>query len=574
MDNWNYDDENDIYYQIGIVYCTNPETTEYESLGIYVPGKYFDAKENENGTYTCSINKDNQVGNYTSDTAPIVLPINTAGYSAQKAPTSYSSSEVTDYTSNGLIYVNAGCRGRENGDSYSGGAPWGVTDLKAAIRYLRFNSENLQGNTESIFTFGHSGGGAQSALVGVTGDSDLYAPYLESIGAAMVDKNGNPLSDSVLGSMCWCPITNLDTADEAYEWNMGQYSDSGSRANDSWTSTLSEDLATEYANYINEINLKDSNGNTLTLEKSDHGIYTSGSYNEYIKSVIEESLNNFLEDTQFPYTASNGNMGGSMGMGGAPDGGMPTGEAPTMDGSDSKMPGGETPSDLQMGEMPKDMKGGSSGESTTYNTAEEYIESLNSEVEWVEYDSSTNTVKVNNIEGFIKTCKNPTKDVGAFDDLERSQAENDLFGNSESDSLHFDKIMTELFKNNDEKYSQYDDYKSEYISEYENDLSKQDDMNNTIETRVNMYNPVYYLCDYYDGSGSSNGAKYWRINTGITQGDSSLCVESNLALALNQSSNVEKVDFTTVWNQGHTTAERTGDSTTNFINWINECLSS
>ena len=56
MDNWNYDEENDIYYQIGLVYCTNPETTEYESLAIYVPGKYFDATKNDNGTYTCTIN--------------------------------------------------------------------------------------------------------------------------------------------------------------------------------------------------------------------------------------------------------------------------------------------------------------------------------------------------------------------------------------------------------------------------------------------------------------------------------------------------------------------------------------
>ena len=46
----------------------------------------------------------------------------------------------------------------------------------------------------------------------------------------------------------------------------------------------------------------------------------------------------------------------------------------------------------------------------------------------------------------------------------------------------------------------------------------------------------------------------------------------NLALALQNNSNVKSVDFTTVWGQGHTTAERTGSSTTNFISWVNECL--
>ena len=32
------------------------------------------------------------------------------------------------------------------------------------------------------------------------------------------------------------------------------------------------------------------------------------------------------------------------------------------------------------------------------------------------------------------------------------------------------------------------------------------------------------------------------------------------------------VDFETVWGQGHVEAERTGDSTSNFIAWVKECL--
>ena len=87
-----------------------------------------------------------------------------------------------------------------------------------------------------------------------------------------------------------------------------------------------------------------------------------------------------------------------------------------------------------------------------------------------------------------------------------------------------------------------------------------------------MYNPLYYLLSSYDGYKSSNVASYFRINTGITQGDTSNCVEMNLALALkNYGKNVE---FTTVWEQGHTTAERGGSSysTTNFISWVADCM--
>ena len=38
----------------------------------------------------------------------------------------------------------------------------------------------------------------------------LYTPYLEEIGAV------SDQSDAIAGSMCWCPITNLDSADAAY----------------------------------------------------------------------------------------------------------------------------------------------------------------------------------------------------------------------------------------------------------------------------------------------------------------------------------------------------------------------
>ena len=555
MDNWSYDKTNDIYYQIGLVYCMNPKDTDYESCGIYVPGKYFDANENSNGTYSCTLKNDAKVGNYTASDAPIVIQVNTPGYSSCKAPTRYNADEVKDYTDAGFIYLNAGCHGRDNGQ-----APDGVTDLKAAVTYYRFNGDVLPGNSERVFTFGHSGGGAQSAIMGASGNSELYNPYLESIGAAMVDKDGNALSNAIDGAMCWCPITNLDTADAAYEWNMGQYA----RSNSSFTAELSNDLSSEYATYINELGLKDPNGNTLTLEKSDSGVYASGSYYDYMMSVTEESLNNFLNDTTFPYSPSSGGMGG-----------MPSGEAPTGDTlSDSgSMPSGEAPSRDTNGEAPSDSGNNeSSSTSESYETAQDYIDSLNGNETWIEYDASTNTAKITSLEVFVKHCKNPSKSVPAFDDLERSQAENGVFGFNSNDSAHFDKIVADLLSNNSDKYSKYSDYSADYASQYTSDLAKTDSQNNSMETRVNMYNPMYYLCDYYDGAGSSDVAKYWRINTGIEQGDTSQCVDVNLYLAVLGKVGSDNVEFSTVWGQGHTQAERTGDSTTNFINWVNNCL--
>nr|WP_295000448.1 subtype A tannase [uncultured Methanobrevibacter sp.] len=549
MSNWSYDETNDIYYQIGLVYCMNPEDTSYESCGIYVPGKYFDATKNSNGTYTCTLKSDGKVGNYTAAEAPIVMPVNTPGYSSCKAPTSYNANEVKDYTDAGFIYLNAGCLGRDNAE-----APDGVTDLKAAVTYYRFNGDVLPGNTEKIFTFGHSGGGAQSAIMGASGNSKLYNPYMESIQAAMVDKDGKELSNAIAGAMCWCPITSLDTADAAYEWNMGQYI----RSNSSFTGQLSKDLAEEYATYINELGLKDPNGNKLELKKSETGTYVSGSYYDYLLTVTEESLNNFLNDTTFPYTPSSMDSMGSMPTGDAPSGEAPSGEMPSGDA------GGQMPS--------SDASTESSGDSESYETAQDYINSLNGNDTWIEYDANTNTAKITSIEAFVKHCKNPSKSTPAFDDLNCSQAENGLFGLNANDSAHFDSTVGDLLKNNTDEYSKYSDYSKEYATDYSDDLAKTDSLNNSVQTRVNMYNPMYYLCDYYDGAGSSDVAQYWRINTGIEQGDTSQCVDVNIYLAVLGKVGSDNVEFSTVWSQGHTQAERTSDSTTNFINWVNNCL--
>ncbi len=554
---WNYDADNDVYWQIGVQYTATPETLDYETLGIYVPGAYVSATANSDGTYTLTLNVEGTLNGYTAETAPIVFPVNTPGYSAMPAPTAYNYSEVSSYVEAGFIYVYAGMRGRDNGYdasgnlTYSGGAPWGVTDLKAAVRYIRYNQEVLPGDTESIFVFGMSGGGAQSTIMGTTGDSALYTPYLESIGAAMYDANGQAISDAVAGVMAWCPITSLDYADEAYEWNMGQYSTSGTRADDTWTSALSDDLTAAYAVYINGLGLIDENGNALTLEVTEDGIYTAGSYYDYLVSVVEESLNNFLVDTTFPYTETSGGMRGMMG--GMPSGGMPGGTPPS-----GGMPGGNSSS--------------TETTSTTYETVQDYIDSLNADSEWVAYDATTNTVTITDLAGFVTTQKSASKSVAAFDDLSRAQAENDVFGNDENDSLHFDATLAALLTANLQEYAQYSDWDASYVEAYTTDLQALDKLGSSIQTRVDMYNPMYYLLNYYEGYQTSNVAKYWRIHTGIEQGDTANTVEMNLALALENYEGVNDVEFTTVWNQGHTTAERTGDSTTNFIAWVNDCV--
>ena len=551
---WSYDADNDVYYQIGVQYCAQPAALDYETLAVVVPGAYLTGTDNGDGTYTCTVNPDGTVNGFTAETAPMMLPVNTAGYSAQAAATGYSYSSVSAYLNAGYVYIYSGCRGRSNGYNddgtlaYAGGAPWGVTDLKAAVRYLRLNNDTIPGDPERIFAFGHSGGGAQSAVLGASGDSELYFDYLASIGAAMYDEDGNYISDAICGAMCWCPITSLDYADEAYEWNMGQYMDSGTRAEGTWTKSLSQDLAACYGEYVGKLGLKDEDGNALTLEQSEDGIYASGSYYDYVLGQIELSLNNFLEDTEFPYTPSNSMM--ADGGFGPPDGGA---GGPPDDG----------------GPMPW-LTGNTETESVTYETPEDYINSLNEDETWVEYDGEK--AHVTSIAAFARQQKNASKSVGAFDDLSRGQAENYVFGDSQNDALHFDAAMAALLEENQEKYSQYSDFDPQYVTDYQEYKDSVDDWGSDSLTRQNMYNPMYFLSEYYEGYGSSHVASHWRIHTGITQGDTALTVEMNLALTLQQNENVDDVEFQTVWGQGHTMAERTGSGESNFIAWVAECL--
>ncbi len=534
---WRYDADHKVYYQLGLRYVATPQASDYETLGIYVPGAYFTGKDNGNGTYTVTVNASGTVGSFTAATAPTVFPVNTPGYSAQKPPTEYSYDTIKAYMEAGFIYVLAGLRGKDsNSQTYSGNAPWGVADLKAAVRYRRYNSAAVPGDAAKVYVFGHSGGGAQSAVAGASGDSELFAPYLAVLGAATTDTSGKALSDAVAGAMCWCPITSLDSANAAYEWNMGQFASSGTRAEGTWTRAYSQDLAAAFPAYLNELKLTDSDGKPLSLESSSKGTYLAGSYYDHLVAVIQKSLNDFLSATSFPYTPSSTEMAGmGPGGGGAPSGGGPDGQ--------------------------------SSSETTTYNTVEEYIASLNSSSRWVAYDASTNTATITGLEGFVTSQKNASKDVGAFDGVDRAQTENLVMGSGEN-KLHFSSSSREVISKGQSKYSALSGWSNDYgVAAYEKDLATKDSVGTDMATRVSMYDPLYYLTQDSRGRGTSTIAPAWRIRTGITQGDTASTVEVNLALALQQAG-ADSVDFATIWGQGHTMAELTGTGEENFIAWV------
>ena len=483
MTKWHYSEENDLYYQIGISYCEHPVDERYQKLAYFVPAPYMDATKNADDTYTCKLNESAEVSGSTAATAPIALSVNTPSYYAAEAMTEdtvdmgINMGGIGDFTSMGMVYVYPGCRGIDEG------APSGVTDLKAAIRYLRYCDDVNAGDAEKIFTFGLSGGGAQSVLLGASGDSEMYEPYLEAIGAVQ------GVSDSVLGSASWCPVTSLDTANAEYEWMMGCTREGRSPEENA----MSDKLAEAFAKYVNSAGFVDENGNELKLAESEEGIYQAGSYYDHVKGVIERSLNNYLADLSDPQAAQG------------------------------------------------------------------YVDDMNDGKKWIDYDKSTNTATISSIADFARECKQAKNLTTGFD---QPEGQNNLFGYGDSKRAHFDRILCDVLT----------ELGSKYAADYSEDLAKKDALGYSVEQRVNMYSPLYFLMESREGYKTANVAKYWRIRSGIEQDTNSVTTEINLDLALKAFDGVESVDFETIWERNHDLAERDGgDGIENFIDWVISC---
>lgn len=233
-----------------IYYVTNVEDTAYQYLNFYFP---------------------DGAKNY----APILLRTYIGGYMAAHA----SEPNANDATGRALLEGYAVCIPGSRGSNsvvdekkYTGRIPNGLLDLKAAVRYLRYNDAVMPGNAERIITDGTSAGGAMSALVGTTGNYPDYEPYLKKMGAAVA-------RDNVFASICYCPITDLEHADMAYEWLYGS-TNTGMRGLSSEQQQVSKELAEQFPSYINSLNLKKADGTTITADN----------YLEYMKSFLIKSL--------------------------------------------------------------------------------------------------------------------------------------------------------------------------------------------------------------------------------------------------------------------------------------------
>lgn len=423
-----------------IVYVKNPIEPEYQSMHIYVPEAYFNQGE---------------INGYNADTAPIFLPNSIGGYMPAKPATfdkkgrgnnANNANTIQVALSKGYVVASVGARGRtlEKDGVYTGKAPAAIIDLKAAVRYLHFNNKYMPGDAKKIISNGTSAGGALSSLLGASGDNTDYAEHLNQLGAANA-------SDTVFAVSAYCPITNLENADSAYEWQfngLNQYS----RMNMSRMNTqiyndrskpmpkvegeltpeqiqLSDQLKKQFPDYLNGLALKDEQGHALTLDAQGNG-----SFKEYLKAELVKSANTALQS-----------------------------------GADF------------------------------------------SDKNWVKIENS----KVSDIDwhGYIHSEKR-MKSPPAFDAVDLSAGENNLFGTEKVNNRHFTDFS---MKNSSVKGEMADD------------------------ATIRLMNPMHYL--------ENSPTQHWRIRAGTSDRDTSLAISAILSISLKMDG--KNVDYATPWGVGH-----------------------
>ena len=273
-----------------IPYVKNPVEADYQTINIYIPEAYF------NG---------GSINGYTADTAPIFLPNKIGGYMPAKAGVpgqkgrggeDKGADAMQLALSRGLVVASPGARGRT---SPTGKAPAAIVDLKAAVRYLKANDKAMAGDARKIISNGTSADGALSVLLGASANQRDYAGRLKTLGAAEAD-------DSIFAVSAYCPISILDHADAAYEWQfhgvndyqkmnitMLNYNVERKLVKGTLTEAekrLSGSLKPQFAPYLNSLKLKNAQGKPLTLDKNGNG-----SFKNHIAALLAQSAQTALD---------------------------------------------------------------------------------------------------------------------------------------------------------------------------------------------------------------------------------------------------------------------------------------
>ncbi len=534
---WFYDEQYGCWCLEDILYTEKASVPKFQRLSVYAPKAYMKPDGTPDRAGAC--------GKYTAETAPVVFVNNAAGY-MQMPHTWLGGPRCTAeaFLRRGMVYVTAGCRGRESrdaGGNAAGKAPATLVDLKTVIRFLRHNRQALPGCMDRIITVGTSAGGAMSALLGTTGDNERYLPYLREAGAFMDE------SDAVFASQCYCPIIDLDHADQAYEWCFGAdktCEDSPAGPAETMTpfqEALSRGLAKQYIGYVNSLGLRHpETGESLVLGEDGR----SGAFYDYLMDCLGRSASRFLrlleqgalklECTPEDYLEGNyteevpGPPPGPkdqdlhhVGPGAGLPQGRPDGKPKTMGEMLCRPPKGTPWRPLP--ENPVSRPGKPKGA-------------------WLSWDGSKAGVR--DLDAYVLNHRRRMKPCTSFDTLRGLSGENQVFGTTEQDYMHYNPAVGQAAR---ELADRFPEEAERYGRAY--DVGGDE----ALALRRYLINPM----NFAGTAEKSTTAEHFRIRLGASDADTSLSIAMTLAVKL-ANSGID-TDYALVWDLPHCDADYPGE---------------
>lgn len=491
---WRFNGQYDCWCLEDIVYTDAATNPEAQSLSIFVPRPYLSAPG--------AIDPSGAMGKYTAKTAPVIFENNASGYREMSwSRLGDFRDESAKYLARGMVYVTCGCRGWDSADAAgrrSGKAPNTLIDFKTAIRFLRHNAPALPGDFSKMISVGWSAGGAMSALLAMAADDPVYEVYLEENGAFMDE------SDSVLASQIYCPITDLEHADAAYEWQFSADEENEATPfNPPGTMTpfrkaLSEKLSSLYIDYFSSLCLHDpETGEPLALGCDGR----SGSAYAYLMRKLEEAATEYLK------RLTAGELEDAFSV-----------EA-YLDGNYSRPT------------------------HRVRRTAEGFHHEIvdvpgRDKRSWLRWDGER--ASISSLDDYVLLHRRRMKPCTAFDDLESGTPENRLFGAPDTDAVHFSEEMPKALEKLQEQFPLQTE---KLLAAYAPDRGDE-----ALREQLRLINPMNFV---------GHGAQHYRIRTGACDADTSFMISMVLALKLAEAG--KDVDFALVWDRPHCEADYPGE---------------
>ena len=409
-----------------------------------------------------------------------------------------------------------------------------------------------------------------STLLGATGNSRDYEEELKRAGAFMDE------TDDIFAAQCYCPIIDLDHADLAYEWlfrgethYMGMpFVGFGEGNLTPYEKALSDRMADAYPEYFNSLGLTDpKTGAAVIIGKK-----LEGSGYAYLMKKLEQSAAKYLKRLETGDTLSGARIRRKAIL-------ADQTEAVEKSQSEFAMQKQHTESqeiasaqsefamqkqDIENQEMALVQKENANEANlqacvtpAAYITGdyemlfedhrsirENWIPGLDKS-SWLSWTGGH--AAITGLKDMQKTYHRRLKLCPAFDDLNLIQAENQEFGTSECDLMHFDPYLAPIME---ELRTEFPGESAKYLKGYKEVLKDSE-----LEKRRFLINPMNYI-----GRPENTLAPHYRIRVGSKDSDTSLMIALTLALKLMQTGKTD-VDYEIVWDEPHGRADYPGEVT-------------